>query len=126
LISPKHNCTLYNYPIMQFSKQAKLLAITLFLIAGTISTFGIIFLTQRINSKDQSQLHKAHIRKNSSIHICKHSLCSLAKLCASFSILLPENRILLHYKKEKNLIDHGSSSFQPWQILVHQCFSTWV
>ncbi len=108
-----------------YSKNAKLLAIALFLISGTISTFGTFVITQPINCRALSRSNKGITRRNFSIRTCRPSLCSLEKLFAWGYSFIPASPIPLLWKKAKPLIDPGFSSYPPWPILAPPCSSTW-
>lgn len=108
-----------------YSKNAKLLAIALFLISGTIATFGTSFLTQPINSRALSLFNKAITPKSFSIPTCRPSPCSSERLSVLGFSSTPASPIPLLYNKAKPLINPGSSSFLPWPILAPPCSSTW-
>ena len=67
------------------NRAEKVSAITIFLICGTISTFGTPPLTQPTSSWAASTSTRAPTTGSSSTPTCSHSVCSLAKPCVSCS-----------------------------------------
>jgi hypothetical protein len=104
----------------------KFSAVTIFLICGTISTFGIVFiLTQPTNSWVANTSRKDYTTENSSTLICSHSQCLLVNLSVFSSTSRTDKRINWPLNKARPLISFIYSSSPPSLMPVHQSFNTW-
>lgn len=105
---------------------AKITAVTIFLIAGTISTFGNTTHIQLTNSWEANTLMREEYIVNFSIRTCNHSLCSSGRVFVLYSIIQIRKRTSYHSNQAKNHINSIIFSYLHSPMPALQYFNTWA